>query len=1010
MGSLGGCLSRLSFSTDESTHIRRLAKVQRDDGLTGLEANLAAVDVLIGDTIRNRQSILDQLRTQLPAEIFSQLASSARVHTVLPGQPSFSPTQKAPPPVPSKGARPVPTGPVPTYTVSQPDRLDRIIRILQDKNIDIKRIVDAVQKVSALPDKLNPVLKEEMYMKRAEQRTKDYTNDELMPLINAMRLNQVTLEQLDRYLQARHIAVDQVNARLQAINPTLQGTPEYDRLAGMTDKEAQAVLNGANRPMMEGLAKRVDAMVGKTRQLMVDYGLEKQSLIDTWKASYKAYVPLHREGFEEEGHPTGTGRSVRGSTVKGRIGSGLDVSDILANVAQARDQIITRGEKQRPVIAMAGLLMLHPNPSIATLDKPAQIQMTDPKTGLLVTVPGNLTNFTVPTVRRFDPVSGTVKTYPDPMYKGRDNVVNFRVNGIDYAIVFNERNERAMEAAKAFKELETAKLNGILAAVAPFTRYLASINTQYNPIFGVVNFVRDAQFAMLALGSTPLKGKKVEILKNATLMLKGIYQDARAVRDGRHPSSSTAQLWERFQHVGGPTGYRDLYFSSTERAAEIEKMLNKPDWQKAPTFLLDVLSDYNLTMENAMRLAVFKAGVESGISDIQAASHAKNITVNFNKKGQYGAQAGSVYAFFNASVQGSARIAETLFERRGDGFALTSVGKKIIAGGILTGVLQAFTLAMAGFGDDEPPEYVKARNLIIPVPGTDKGYAMIPMPLGFNLLPTVGRLAAETLIAGMAGKDAHVMRRGADLFAAMYGTFSPLGGSGGLMAEFTPTVLDPVLSLSTNTDWTGKAISKEDQSSLSPTPGHARARDTATVWAKALSKGINWATGGTDYTPGVLSPTPDAIDYLIQQVTGGVGRELSKGAQVMQSLATGEELPTYKIPLAGRFIGSNSGATAERARFYENVKSVNLAYQEFIGRATDHKAGAHEFLALHPQGRLYESATSTEKTIGVLQKVKHDLIEKGAPKEAIRLRETQITNLMQTFNKRVESMKPTGSK
>lgn len=907
--------------------------------------------------------------------------------------------------------------PTPKYQVDQPGALDKVIRTLQDKAIDIKRIVESVQKAGlAVPDELNPILKEEMYMKRAEQRASDFTNDELRPLVKAMQLSKVTLEQLDKYLQARHIIRDRVNHHLQQINPDLQGTPQYDKLAGMTDTEARAILAKVDPKIMEPLAKRVDKMVEKTRDLMVAYGLEKQSTIDQWRQFYTAYVPLHREGFEEDGHPTGTGRSVRGSTVKGRTGSDLGVTNILANVAQARDQIITRGEKQRPVIAMAGLLMLYPNPEIATLDKPAQIQMTDPATGLITTVPGNLTNYTVPTVRRYDPVDGVVKTYPDPMYKGRDNVVNFRIDGQDYAIVFNERNERAMEAAKAFKELDTAKLNGIMAAIAPYTRYLASINTQYNPIFGIVNFVRDAQFAMLALGSTPLAGKKIDVLKNALGALKGIYQDARAVRLGQHPSSATAQMWERFQHVGGPTGYRDLFFSSTDRAAEIERMLKPNDLglitgpqalgkRLEETWLLQTLSDYNTTMENSLRLGVFMAAVQQGMSDIQAASYAKNITVNFNKKGQIGAQMGSLFAFFNANVQGTARIFETVFERTPTGVALSAVGKKIVVGGLLVGILQTFALAMAGFGDDEPPEYIKARNLVIPMPGTQKGYGLIPMPLGFNLLPNVGRAAAEAIRAGLDGRDIKPMMRLANLVGAFYGTFSPLGGTGGPIQEMLPTVADPIAAVVSNKDWTGKSISKEDQSSLDPTPGHTRTRDTASYWATFLSKAINWATGGTNYTPGALSPTPDMIDYLVEQATGGIGRELSKTSQVIQSLATGEELPFYKVPLAGRFAGSAEGTTAIRSTFYDNVKAVNLAHREFLGRAKDRTGDAHEYLRSHPEGRLYESANSIERTIGELQKVKRDLIKQDAPRATIRMREEQITGLMKRFNDQVEVLR-----
>jgi hypothetical protein len=81
-----------------------------------------------------------------------------------------------------------------------------------------------------------------------------------------------------------------------------------------------------------------------------------------------------------------------------------------------------------------------------------------------------------------------------------------------------------------------------------------------------------------------------------------------------------------------------------------------------------LLSDYNTTMENAIRLAAYKVGLDKGMSKEQAASLAKNLTVNFNKKGQISNQMGAWYAFFNAAVQGTPlvwlRRLEALLARR----------------------------------------------------------------------------------------------------------------------------------------------------------------------------------------------------------------------------------------------------------------------------------------------------------------------------------------------------------
>ena len=91
-------------------------------------------------------------------------------------------------------------------------------------------------------------------------------------------------------------------------------------------------------------------------------------------------------------------------------------------------------------------------------------------------------------------------------------------------------------------------------------------------------------------------------------------------------------------------------------------------------------------------LAAYKAALDMGMSREKAASLAKNLTVNFNRKGQVGMQAGAVYAFFNAAMQGTARIGQTLFDMDGGDIStlrLSKTGKAVVYGGVTLGVMQA---------------------------------------------------------------------------------------------------------------------------------------------------------------------------------------------------------------------------------------------------------------------------------------------------------------------------------
>ena len=471
------------------------------------------------------------------------------------------------------------------------------------------------------------------------------------------------------------------------------------------------------------------------------------------------------------------------------------------------------------------------------------------------------------------------------------------------------------------------------------------------------------------------------------------------------------------------TGYRDLYRNSGDRAKAIEHELDPHNWvnskwgkvftangmlkvplttaQDVASPLFDWLSDYNLMMEGSTRLAIYKTAIDHGLSKQAAASLAKNTTVNFNRKGQSGQQAGALYAFFNAAMQGTARIGETVFDmQKGDikTLRLSGTGKKIVAGGILLGAMQALVLAFAGFDDDEPPEFIRERNLVIPIGG--KKYVSIPMPLGFHALPNIGRITTEYAMGGFKKPVDHVVR----LLSIFAEAFNPIGSAGFSTQTILPTAFDPLGALAENKDWVGKTIYKEDFNSLAPTPGFTRNKDTASVWSKFIAEGVNYATGGTDYTPGTFSPTADQIDYLIGQATGGVGRELSKLEQTGESLWTGDDLPTHKIPLVGRFYGDMENQSSQGNRYYSNLKELNLLEAEWEGRRT-HNEPTEKFEKENPEYELIGMANGTENQIRELRKRKSKLIKDGESREDIREVDDRITEAMRNLNDEVRKLR-----
>ena len=909
---------------------------------------------------------------------------------------------------------------------------DRFIYNMQNKQIDTKRVVEAAKKSGVnVTDDINPYLQEELYHGRSAKKFDDFRNKELRPLLDSIRAAGLSLADVESYLWASH--AKERNAQIAKINDKMP-----DGGSGLTNKQADDLLAGRNvtvngneikgvsqsaLPVMQGIAKQVQAINAATRQMLVDSGMETADTIKAWEGAYSNYVPLHREDIEQGGMGTGMGFSVRGSASKRAVGSGRTVVDILGNIANQRERQIARVEKNRVGQAVLGLAKSAPNedfwkvddvPMMKTVEATPVFTAYDKAGKVLGTYDTQLqADRAHPsagvTIRRT--VEDKVRERIDPTFRSKDEVFHVRVDGKDHFVTFNPQDERSMRMAMALKNLDADQLGAVLQVTSKATRFFASMATQYNPIWGVVNLTRDVQGALLNLSTTDLKGKEKEVLGHTLSALKGIYADLRAHRAGKKPSSKWASLFEEMQDEGGQTGYKDMFGNAKDRTEALERELDPTKWMRSPLgriFTADGrlkvpmeiaqkraegffgwLSDFNQTTENAIRLASYKTAVDSGMSKQQAASIAKNVSINFNRKGQVATQAGALYAFFNASMQGSARLAETL---RGP------LGKKIIKGGLALGVMQAMMLSAAGMGDDEPPEFVRERSFIIPI--GDGKYFSIPLPLGFHVLPNLSRIPTEYAMSGFKNGG----KRIADLFGLVADTFNPIGNAGLSLQTIAPTVIDPLAALAENKDYTGKRIAKEDMSSLHPTPGYLRAKDTASEISKFMAQLFNAASGGTEFKQGMFSPTPDQLDYLIGQIAGGVGREALKIDQTISSTVTGEELPMHKIPLLGRFVGDTKGQSAESGKFYAALTRINEHQAELKGlRASGRSVEAAEYAKENPEARLVLMATATERALSEDHKLKRKAIAAGNS-DLVKQIEARSSARMKAFNERLAAL------
>lgn len=963
-----------------------------------------------------------------PARRFVEQGPTQSAVAPLAARPAFQRTSTHPAPAaPTDGGAWARTKARAAAALS-PERVDTMIYTLQDRFIDLKRVEARIKELGgSIDEAYDAYLGEEMFHGRLAKRVQDFQRDEVKPLVKAMAARGVSIDELEQYLHARH--APERNAEMAKRNPnaaqlgelvneaqrTLANTEaalvkaertgsasaalkravtmarneveryrgaqpwtgsEEDRLSlsGMSDAEAARIiadLSPEKRADMEALAERIDAMARGTRQAWVDYGLEKRSTVGAMERTYQHYVPLFREEAGSDSfpaHPIGSGFSTRGPASRRAMGSTKAVSNIIGHLVMQREAALTRGEKNRVAQQFYTLAAVNPTPDWWALKSRATVRFINERTGL-------------------------VEERPDPQWAQQPNVFVARFDGDDHYVVMNEDNPQAVRLAGALKNLDMADLGGVMNALAKLTRYFASINTQYNPVFGLVNLTRDVQAAAVNLSSTPLAGKQADVTRGVLPALRAIYREER----GKAPTNQQwTDLWEQFQQDGGKTGFRDLFRTADERTKALQKELDALDRGmagKAAHAVLDWLTHYNDAIENSLRLSAYKVALDSGMSRQQAASLAKNLTVNFNRKGKIARETGALYAFFNAAVQGTDRMVKTLAGPR---------GRAIVVGGVTIGVLTEI-LGRGLMGDDEwdkIPQFVKERALVIPTGPTS--YVTIPMPLGLHVLPNLGRLAAEAALS----ESATVAGRVGDMASIMVEAFNPIGTSSTIAQTLAPTVADPFVALWENRDWTGRKIAIPNMSELDRQPGHQRAKDSASSFSMGVSKALNRITGGDEFIPGAISWSPDQIDYVIGTLTGGLGRELMKAQQTVTAPILGNDLPLHRVPVVSRFVGSTEGVSGNSEVFYRNLERVYSAENQHRGLARSQRQDqATEWLREHPEAALGGMGRKTQKLMSVLRD-RRERLQKDQPdgwREDAAEAQRQMAEAMTRFNREVSA-------
>jgi len=782
-----------------------------------------------------------------------------------------------------------------------------VIRKLQDKHKVLKDLQSNIVDVNGiLTEENNAYLAEEAFHGKAENDLDILRTEYVEPLANKLAKSGISQSQLDQYLIANH--AKERNDYIASINPEMP-----DGGSGMSDAEADGILNNIAasemQPEYDELASIIYDMLADVRDLIRDSGLESNGVIDAWEESYQHYVPLkgHASDDIQEGGPrTGRGFTIGGKESKRALGRKTEAaSPSTQTIIDMTEKLI---RKRKNEVGNAFLKLIEDNPNeeywqIFTSDRP---EMTK---GIKKLADGDV-----------------VTDIPVPMAMMSDRYFTTKRDGETYYIKLED--ERLM---KAMKNLGVENNNTLVRALGAINRVLSSLNTSYSPEFVISNFSRDIQTAILNLSAEQTiddgkaKGAEIvlDVVRDSPKSMKAIY----ASLNGRVLTGENAewqQYFEEFKQAGAKTGWFDMKDLAGQRA-ELEGLIAmangtvKGNVIKYGRSVAKFVENINSAVENSVRLSAFVNARRAGISEKQAATLAKNMTVNFNRKGEAGVLMNSLYMFANASVQGTANFVRTMGTMKGD---KTLKWKNLnnaqrVAVGITAG---AFFIAMAnrmGAGDDDDGEnwydkvadYEKERNIIIMkslLGGKQDGtYWKIPLPYGYNSFYVLGD-SMESAVTGNKSAAETASR----IALATLGSFSPIGFQiseslqGTLLKNGSPTILKPLVEIGLNENFMGSTIYNENFPFGTPKPDASLGRRHTPEHYKKAAQWLNEMSGGSDYRSGAIDVNPDTMEYITGYFGGAAYSFFgTKVPNYLYRTAKGLDTEPSRTPFLGRISG-----------------------------------------------------------------------------------------------------------
>lgn len=777
-------------------------------------------------------------------------------------------------------------------------------------------------------------------------------HDFILPLQRGLKSAGMSVETFEGWLLAR--AAGEVNAAVASIKNGMQ-----DGAAGITTADAAGVLAGTTPNPYTGkvmsaaeltTAKRlsayVDGLRDRTLNHMVDAGQITPKLRAELKKKYPNYIPMRGRDIDEwMQKTTGTGRglSQAKANIKRRLGRGTGNLPVNILGEMARDAQMANVAKGKAKVNQAFL-------RFAMANKMPELYEVEP----------------VDLEWKYSEATGEAYLGVKSSAEDLDRSIIVMHNGDPVRIRFEDEQLR-----DAMLNMGPEDFSGFVKWFGAINRWRSAVLTRYNPAFTPVNIVRDAIFGMTAVTSE--KGAKIAAQAAAgygrAALALGV--DA-AKRSGDSSVPDAQKSWADWARDASERGMKtgltmaedviDLQRKMQDGATSLMQLaaqgkpfsLAKRSVQAAFTPLLEGIELVNDSFENALRLSTYVALVKNGESKDRAAEYAKNMTINFNRKGQWSNVLNSLYLFYNASIQGTHATLRVMRNPKVSAFLVGLAGLQAV---MAASMMDDWDLDGVTTWDTIP-DYVKRTSMVIPLhvlTGRKGDYFAIPMPFGFNLFTYGGGRITQRSMLGSRETDTNVV---ADMLKSTSDAFIPIDIASGYGSLFGDQI-GFAMQLASNKDDQGFPIANDQDFEKYDVPKAMTGRaDTPRVYqtvAQLLAK-----LGGGDLKNrippiGHLDVAPEQIEAVTNYVFGGLANLTNKTMRWWEqidakNLETGMDV-IAATPIASRFIGTGNESRAIADRYYrergafERKKDV---IQDRVRAGEDPQAVIEEMAASDP--------------------------------------------------------------